>query len=219
MSMRLYAHPFSSYCQKVLIPLYENDTPFEFRMLAIGDERAAAEHEALWPLKRMPVLVDDGRTVLETSIIIEHLGLHHPGPLRLIPADPRAALDVRMMDRFFDNYIMTPMQKIVLDHIRSAEQRDPQGVAEARRLLETAYRWLNKALNGRKWAAGESFSLADCAGAPSLFYADWVHPIGEDSPNVRAYRRRLLARPSFARAVDEARPYRRFFPPGAPDRD
>jgi len=219
MSMRLYAHPFSSYCQKVLIPLYENDTPFEFRMLAIGDERAAAEHEALWPLKRMPVLVDDGRTVVETSIIIEHLGLHHPGPLRLIPADPRAALDVRMMDRFFDNYIMTPMQKIVLDHIRSAEQRDPQGVAEARRLLETAYRWLNKALNGRKWAAGESFSLADCAGAPSLFYADWVHPIGEDSPNVRAYRRRLLARPSFARAVDEARPYRRFFPPGAPDRD
>jgi len=219
MSMRLYAHPFSSYCQKVLIALYENDTPFEFRMLAIGDERAAAEHEALWPLKRMPVLVDDGRTVVETSIIIEHLGLHHPGPLRLIPADPRAALDVRMMDRFFDNYIMTPMQKIVLDHIRSAEQRDPQGVAEARRLLETAYRWLNKALNGRKWAAGESFSLADCAGAPSLFYADWVHPIGEDSPNVRAYRRRLLARPSFARAVDEARPYRRFFPPGAPDRD
>jgi len=219
MSMRLYAHPFSSYCQKVLIALYENDTPFEFRMLAIGDERAAAEHEALWPLKRMPVLVDDGRTVVETSIIIEHLGLHHPGPLRLISADPRAALDVRMMDRFFDNYIMTPMQKIVLDHIRSAEQRDPQGVAEARRLLETAYRWLNKALNGRKWAAGESFSLADCAGAPSLFYADWVHPIGEDSPNVRAYRRRLLARPSFARAVDEARPYRRFFPPGAPDRD
>ena len=219
MSMRLYAHPFSSYCQKVLIALYENDTPFEFRVLAIGDERAAAEHEALWPLKRMPVLVDDGRTVVETSIIIEHLGLHHPGPLRLIPADPRAALDVRMMDRFFDNYIMTPMQKIVLDHIRSAEQRDPQGVAEARRLLETAYRWLNKALNGRKWAAGESFSLADCAGAPSLFYADWVHPIGEDSPNVRAYRRRLLARPSFARAVDEARPYRRFFPPGAPDRD
>ena len=119
MSMKLYAHPFSSYCQKVLIALYENDTPFEFRMLAPGDERAAAEHEALWPLKRIPVLVDDGRTVVEASIIIEHLGLHHPGPVRLIPEDPRAALDVRMMDRFFDNYVMTPMQKIVFDSIRA----------------------------------------------------------------------------------------------------
>ena len=116
--MRLYAHPFSSYCQKVLIALYENDTAFEFRMLAPGDERAAAEHEALWPLKRIPVLVDEGRTVVEASIIIEHLGLHHPGPVRLVPEDPRAALDVRMMDRFFDNYVMTPMQKIVLDSIR-----------------------------------------------------------------------------------------------------
>ena len=132
MSLKLYAHPFSSYCQKVLIALYENDTPFEFRMLAPGDEQAAAEHEALWPLKRIPVLVDDGRTVVEASIIIEHLGLHHPGPVRLIPEDPRAALDVRMMDRFFDNYIMTPMQKIVVDSIRAAEHRDRHGVAEAR---------------------------------------------------------------------------------------
>jgi len=218
-SMQLFAHPFSSYCQKVLIALYENDIPFEWRVLTPEDERTAAEHAARWPLKRMPMLVDADRTIIEATIIIEYLEMQHPGPVRLIPQDAAAAIDVRMMDRFFDNYIMTPMQKIVLDHIRSAEQRDPQGVAEARRLLETAYRWLNKALNGRKWAAGESFSLADCAGAPSLFYADWVHPIGEDSPNVRAYRRRLLARPSFARAVDEARPYRRFFPPGAPDRD
>jgi len=219
MSIKLYAHPFSSYCQKVLIALYENDNPFEFRMLAPGDERAAAEHEALWPLKRIPVLVDDGRTVVETSIIIEHLALHHPGPVRLIPEDPRAALDVRMMDRFFDNYIMTPMQKIVVDSIRAAEHRDRQGVAEARQLLGTAYRWLDDAMTGHGWAAGNTFSLADCAAAPALFYADWVHPIGTDFSNVHAYRRRLLARRSFARAVDEARPYRPLFPLGAPDRD
>jgi glutathione S-transferase len=163
--------------------------------------------------------VDEGRTVVETSIIIEHLGLHHPGPVRLIPEDPRAALDVRMMDRFFDNYIMTPMQEIVFDSIRAAENRDRQGVTEARGLLNTAYRWLDDAMTGGQWAAGDSFSLADCASAPALFYADWVCPIGETFANVRAYRQRLLQRPSFARAVDEARPYRQLFPPGAPDRD
>ena len=217
--MKLYAHPFSSYCQKVLIALYENDTPFEFRMLAPDDEKAAAEHAALWPLKRMPVLVDDGRAVVESSIIIEHLGLRHPGPVRLIPEDARVALGVRTMDRFFDNYVSTPMQKIVFDSIRPAENRDRQGVAEAREMLDTAYRWLDGALEGREWAAGDAFSLADCAAAPALFYADWVHPIAEAFSSVRAYRRRLLARPSFARAVDEARPYRPLFPLGAPDRD
>ena len=217
--MKLYAHPFSSYCQKVLIPLYENDTPFEFRMLAPGDERTAAEHAALWPLKRMPVLVDGGGTVAEASIIIEHLGIHHPGPVRLIPEDPRAALEVRMMDRFFDNYIMTPMQKIVGDSLRAPEDRDRRGVAEAREMLDTAYRWLDGALTGRESAAGDGFSLADCAAAPSLFYADWAHPIDAAFSKGRAYRRRLLARPSVARAVDEARPYRPLFPLGAPDRD
>ena len=217
--MKLYAHPFSSYCQKVLIALYENGTPFELRMLAPGDRQAAAEHEALWPLKRMPVLVDEGRTVVEASIIIEHLGLHHPGRVRLIPEDPRAALDVRMMDRFFDNYVMTPMQKIVFDSTRTAEDRDPQGVADARRTLDTAYRWLDDTMAGCDWAAGDAFSLADCAAAPALFYADWTHAIGKACSRVHAYRRRLLARPSFARAVDEARPYRPFFPLGAPDRD
>jgi glutathione S-transferase len=219
MSIKLYAHPFSSYCQKVLIALYENGTPFEWRMLAFGDEQAAAEHAALWPLKKMPVLVDDGRTVVEASIIIEHLGLHHPGPVRLIPEDPRAALEVRMMDRFFDNYIMAPMQKIVADSLRTAEQRDRQGVGEARETLETAYGWLDDTMAGRAWAAADAFSLADCAAAPALFYADWVHPIGKAFSNVHGYRRRLLARPSFARAVDEARPYRPLFPLGAPDRD
>ncbi|MFC3286208.1 glutathione S-transferase family protein [Litchfieldella rifensis] len=219
MAMKLYAHPFSSYCQKVLIALYENDILFEYRMLAPDDAQVTAELEALWPLKRFPVLVDDGRTVVESSIIIEHLGIHHPGQVRLIPEEARVALDVRMMDRFFDNYVMTPMQKIVFDSIRLAENRDRQGVAEAQGMLDTAYRWLDEAMAGREWAAGDAFSLADCAAAPALFYADWTHPIGETFTNVHAYRRRLLARLSFARAVDEARPYRPLFPLGAPDRD
>jgi glutathione S-transferase len=217
MTLKLYAHPFSSYCQKVLIALYENAIPFELRML--GDPRAGAELAALWPLKRFPVLVDDGRTVLEASIIIEHLGLSHPGPVRLIPQDAGAALDVRMMDRFFDNYIMTPQGRIVLDRLRAKADRDRLGVAEARTLLDTAYGWLDHKMAEREWAAGEAFSLADCAAAPALFYADWTHPIGAAFGNVLAYRRRLLQRPSFARAVDEARPYRPLFPLGAPDRD
>jgi glutathione S-transferase len=219
MALQLFAHPFSSYCQKVLVALYENATPFTFRMLGPDDPENAAEWAARWPLRRFPVLVDGGHTVAEASIIVEHLGLHHPGPVRLIPEDPGAALRVRMLDRFFDNYVMTPMQKIVLDRIRPPEVRDPHGVAEARAMLDMAYGWLDDALAGRAWAAGDGFSLADCAAAPSLFYADWAHEIGGACPNLRAYRQRLLARPSFARAVDEARPYRSFFPLGAPDRD
>ncbi|WP_437730395.1 glutathione S-transferase family protein [Sorangium sp. So ce1335] len=217
--MKLYAHPFSSYCQKVLIALYENNIPFELRMLAPDHPEVSAEHESLWPLKRMPLLLDAGRTVVEASIIVEYLDLHHPGPVRMVPEDPSAALDVRMMDRIFDNYIMTPMQKLVGDAIRAAEHRDRHGVGEARQLLDTAYRWLDSAMAGREWAAGGAFSLADCAAGPALFYADWAHPISEVFTNVRAYRQRLLARPSFARAIDEARPYRPFFPLGAPDRD
>lgn len=217
--MKLYAHPFSSYCQKALIALYENETPFEFRMLAPDDEHVMAELEALWPIKRFPVLVDEGRTVMEASIIIEYLALHHPGPVKLIPEDACAALDVRLMDRFFDNYISTPQQKIVIDSIRKADNRDRLGVAEARNMLDTAYRWLDGVMKEREWAAGDTFSLADCAAAPDLFYADWTHPIGKEFPNVHAYRQRLLERPSFARAVDEARPYRHLFPLGAPDRD
>jgi glutathione S-transferase len=219
MSLLLYAHPFSSYCQKVLIALYENATPFEWRTLAPGEEKVAAEFASLWPLKRMPVLVDAGRPVTEASIIIEHLQVHHPGPVRLIPSDARAALDVRFMDRVFDNYLQTPMQRIVLDAIRKPEARDKHIVAESRALLETAYGWLDRTMAGREWAVGDAFSLADCAAAPALFYVDWTHPIGEQFANLRAYRRRLLARSSFARAVDEARPHRALFPLGAPDRD
>lgn len=218
MSIKLYAHPFSSYCQKVLIAFYENEIPFEYRLLG-PDAQVAAEHEALWPFKRMPVLAENGRTVAESSVIIEYLGLYHPGPVCLLPKDAHAALDVRMMDRVFDNHVMTPMQKIVLDHIRTEEHRDPAGVADARRMLDTAYRWLDEKMAGREWVVGDAFSMAECAAAPSLFYADWVHPIGTQFANLRAYRQRLLARPSFARAVNEARPYRAIFPPGAPDRD
>jgi glutathione S-transferase len=219
MTLKLYGHPFSSYCQKVLIALYENGTQFKFRILAPGDQQAAAELAALWPFKKMPVLVDGDRAVVETSIIIEHLGLRYPGPVRLIPGDAQAALEVRMMDRFFDLYVMTPMQKLVFDSLRAPADRDPAGVSDARAMLDTSYGWLDGVMAERRWAAGSAFSLADCAAAPALFYADWVHPIGEAFGHVCAYRQRLLERPSFARAVNEARPYRPLFPLGAPDRD
>lgn len=216
--MHIYGHPFASYYQKVLVALYENATPFELRLLAPGHDREGAEFAALWPLRHMPVLVDGGRTLVESTIIIEHLDIHHPGRRPLIPADADAALEARFMDRFFDNYVMTPVQKIVGDSLRKPADRDPFGVAEANAALETSYRWLEERLGAREWAAGD-FGLADCAAAPSLFYADWVHPIAAPYPNLMGYRRRLLARPSFARAVDEARPYRQLFPLGAPDRD
>ncbi|KIG10637.1 glutathione S-transferase family protein [Caballeronia concitans] len=219
MSLMLYAHPFSSYCQKVLVALYENGTPFEWRPLTPETPQSMRELAEFWPMKRFPVLVDDGRPVMEATVIIEYLGLFHPGPVRLIPDDPRSALDVRWMDRFFDNYISTPQQKIVADSMRPADERDARGVADARAMLDTAYAYLDRLMAAREWAAGDTFSLADCAAAPFLFYADWSHRIGEAHANVIAYRKRLLARPSFARAVDEARPYRRLFPLGAPDRD
>lgn len=215
--LRLYAHPFSSYCQKVLVALYENDTPFEYRHLEAPG--AADELAALWPMRRFPVLVDGDRTVLEASCIIEYLGLHHPGPVRLLPDDRDAALEVRMLDRFFDNYVSTPQQKFTFDALRPEADRDPHGVAEARAMLETSYAWLDQRMATRQWAAGDAFSLADCGAAPFLFYADWTHAIDPRFTHVRAYRERLLARPSFRRAVDEARRYRHYFPLGAPDRD
>ncbi len=214
--MKLYAHPFSSYSQKVLIALYENATPFDYRNLE--EPAANAELAALSPLRRFPVLVDDGRTILETSTIIEHLQLHHPGPLRLVP-DADAGIEVRMLDRVFDNYVMTPMQKIVLDRRRPEPDRDAYGVTEARGILDRIYAWLDERLARRTWIAGDAFTLADCAAAPSLFYADWAQRIPAAHDHLRAYRARLLSRPSVARAVDEARPYRSYFPLGAPDRD
>ncbi|MBB6244957.1 glutathione S-transferase family protein [Rhodanobacter sp. MP1X3] len=219
MTLKFYAHPFSSYCQKALVALYENGTPFEWCLLSHENPQLFQEFAALWPLKRFPILVDGDHTIIEASIIIEHLDLYHPGPVSLLPANARAALEVRSMDRFFDNYISTPQQKIVADSLRPEAERDARGVADARTMLDTAYGWLDKVMAGREWAAGESFSLADCGAAPFLFYADWTHRIDPSFANVIAYRQRLLARPSFARAVDEARPYRPLFPLGAPDRD
>jgi len=219
MALQLYAHPFSSYSQKVLIALYENGTPFEWRELSPEHPEAIGEWLSMWPVKRFPLLVDDGRMVAEASTIIEYLGLHHPGPVRLLPEDPREALEVRAMDRFFDNYIATPQQKVVFDAIRPQGTQDAYGVKEARAMLDAAYGWLDRTMAGREWATGERFTLADCGAAPFLFYADWTHPIDPAFANVIAYRKRLLARPSFARAVDEARLYRPLFPLGAPDRD
>lgn len=216
--MKLYAHPFSSYCQKALIALHENDTPFEYRFLE--DPGVMEELAALWPMKRFPVLVDGDRTVLEATSIIEHLAVHHPGPVTLIPTEPAAALEVRMMDRIFDNYVSTPQQKMVFDAIRPLDaERDPHGVAEAKAMLDTIYAWLDDHMAGREWAAEHGFSLADCGAAPFLFYADWTWPIPERFKNLWAYRRRLLARPSVVRCVEDARRFRHYFPLGAPDRD
>jgi glutathione S-transferase len=214
MSLTLYAHPFSSYSWKALIALYENATPFRYRKL---DEPGAMEElTALWPLRKFPVLQDGDAVLIESSIIIEHLALHHPGPVDLLP---REALHVRFLDRFFDNYVMTPMQRLVVNRMRSPGDEDVRGADEARSLLNAAFGWLERRLERGRWAAGAAFTLADCAAAPSLFYADWVHRIGDGFPAVRDYRRRLLARPSVARVVDEARPHRLLFPGGAPDRD
>jgi glutathione S-transferase len=217
MSLQLFFHPFSSYSQKALIALYENATPFTPRVLSPDDPTTDAEFGARWPIRRFPILVDGERTILEASTVIEYLDAVHPGPVRLVPADARDAVDVRMMDRVFDNYVSTP-QQLVYDALRAPEARDAQGVADARRMLETSYAWLDARMADREWAAG-AFSLADCAAAPALFYADWSHRIDARFANLLAYRARLLARPSFARAVDAARPYRAFFPLGAPDRD
>lgn len=217
--LELYAHPFSSYCWKVLIPLYENGTAFTYRPLGPEHPENGAALARLWPMGKFPLLVDDGRAVMESSIIIEHLQHRHPGPVQLIPDDPDAALEVRLLDRIFDNHVMTPMNRIVAEAMRPSERRDPVEVERAEAALDMIYAWLDDRLDGREWAAGDSFSLADCAAAPALFYADWVREIPAGHADLRAYRARLLARPSVARAVEEARPYRSLFPPGAPDRD
>ncbi|WP_343518952.1 glutathione S-transferase family protein [Sphingomonas sp.] len=205
--MILYGHPFSSYCQKALIALYETVTAFEFRVVG-PDPAVNAEFKALWPLKRFPVLVDGDWTLPEASIIIEHVAPHFLA----------GGIEARLLDRVFDNYVMTPLQKIVGDAMRPADAKDPHGVAEARATLDKAYGWLDAHMAGRQWAAFE-FGLADCAAGPSLFYADWVHPVPAEHAALRAYRARLSARPSFARAIEEARPFRHYFPLGAPDRD
>src|SRR5580693_10736024 len=216
-SLTLYAHPFAAYCWKTLIALYENATPFTYRL--VEDAAGWAELESLWPIKKFPLLRDGDATIVESSIIVEYLMRRYPGTTRMIPLNDDAALATRFMDRFFDNYVMTPMQKLVSDRMRGDGEHDAKGVAEARTMLDSAYAWLDEQLAPQAWAVGSQFTMGDCAAAPALFYADWVHPIGERFPGVCSYRARLLARPSIARTVDEARPYRKLFPLGAPDCD
>ena len=219
MKLAVYGHPFSSYTQKLLVALYENETPFEFRCIGPDTPRHTAEWLKHWPLAKFPMLQDGERRLVETSIIIEYLALVHPGPVHLIPADPMTALDARFLDRFFDLHVMTPVQQAVGGALSGDAVKREEGLAQAARLLARAYGWLEGQLEGKTWAAGRDFTLADCAAAPSLFYADWVHRISDQYPRLAAYRARLLARSSFARAVEEARPYRPLFPLGAPDRD
>lgn len=221
MSITLYAHPFSSYCWKVQIALWEN--ALDFRYAQLGDPAVDAEWEALWPLRKMPTLVDDGKIVQEATVIIEHLQLCHGGPMPLIPADPIAALEVRRLDRLSDNYLMAPMQEIVGDYARPEADRDMLGVGQARDLLGKALDWWDAHIAAQDAAgkafAWDDFSLIDCATFPALFYIDWIVPFEASHPALHAYRARLMKRPSVARAVEDARPFRPYFPPGAPDRD
>lgn len=214
MTLALYSHPLSSYCHKAKAALYEKGLAFEEKILA--DEKVAAEWIALWPIGRFPILTHDGRTIFEATGIIEYVEARFPEAPRLIPADPLAAAEVRMWDRFFDNYVATPQQRLV--NIALGREHE-SGADAARAALDTAYRLLDERMRGREWVAGD-FSMADCSAAPQLLYADWTHAIPKGFEALWAYRGRLLARPGYARALDEARPYRHMFPLGAPeDRD
>lgn len=219
MSLVLYGHPFSSYTQKVLIALYENATPFTFRSLGPETPEHVSKWLQHWPLAKFPLLLDGDRDVVETSIIIEYLQLRHAGAVRLIPDDPMQALAVRFMDRFFDLHVMSPVQQAVAGALSGDPARRAEAHVDAAQKLERAYGWVEGRLQDGAWACGSAFSLADCAAAPALFYADWTTRIADRYPALQAYRARLLARPSFARAVEEARMYRHLFPLGAPDRD
>ena len=209
----LYLHPFSSYCQKAITAFYEKDLPFETRILD-GSEPVAGEFAALWPIGRFPLLRDGETLVFEATAIIEYLDARYPGTPPLLPQDPLAAAEVRMWDRFFDNYVSYPQQRMVYAAIGREPDTGDDG-ARWKAAFDTAYAFLDRRMQGRTWVAG-GFGLADCAAAPALLYADWTHPIPDRFEALRAYRARLLARPSYARALDEARPYRHLFPLGAP---
>ena len=219
MSLALFGHPFSSYTQKVLIALYENDTPFEFRSLGPDSPQNAAEWLRRWPLRKFPLLVDGDRSVVETSIIIEYLQLTHRGSVTLLPADPMVALEVRFLDRFFDLHVMNAAQHAVDGALTGDPVKRQDGLELAANKLDLAYAWLERQLPGRNWAAGENFSMADCAAAPSLFYADWI----------TASARRFSAAARLSRAPDFPTFFRprsgrctalsSALPAGAPDRD
>lgn len=214
MSLTLHFHPLSCFCQKVLVALDENATPFRPKLVDLGDPGERAEFLALWPIGKFPLLEDAARNRLvpESSVIIEYLAQRYPGQAPLLPADPEQALEVRRLDRLFDSYVTHPMQKIVLDRIRPADGKDPLGVEEAREMLKRAYGVLEAELDGRTWAAGESFSMADCSAAPALFYAERCVSFQSGYPRLAAYFERMRTRPSFARVLAEAEPYFQFFP-------
>ncbi len=212
MPLTLYYHPLSSYCHKVLIPLYENDTPFTPQLVNLQEGRA--EYEKIWPMGKLPVLMDGDWCVPESSTIIEYLDQKYPGRTKLIPADPDAARQTRMRDRFFDCYVMETMIKIITDRMRPEGQHDPYGVQQSRATLDKALRLIDEAMAKKTWAMGDDFTMADCAAAPSLFYADKVAPLAPKYPNVAAYLDRLMKRPSFARCIKEATPYFEMIPKG-----
>ena len=219
MVIQLFGHPFSSYTWKAEIAFYENDIPFDFRMVDPEHPENGAELARRSAMGKFPLLVDGEASVFEATAIIEYLEAVHPGRVKLIPATPADAVNVRIMDRVFDNYVMNAMTSIVGDAMRPEHHRDPYGVERAHANLDRVYAWLDAELVGSHWACGAEFTLADCAAAPSLFYADWVHPINDEHHTLKAYRSRLIARPSVARCIEEARPYRAYFPLRAPDRD
>lgn len=209
MSLKLYFHPLSSFCQKALVALYENDTPFEPEIVDLFDAKSSAALKAIWPIGRFPVLRDEAndRTVPESSIIIEYLDQHYPGRTRLVPADAELARQMRLQDRFYDLYVNVPMQKVVTDKLRPSGKNDPFGVEAARTLLHTACDMIEREMAAKTWAMGDVFSMADCAAAPALFYANMVTPLGDTYPNASAYLGRLMDRPSFGRTIKEAQPY------------
>ncbi|WP_457583637.1 glutathione S-transferase family protein [Ensifer canadensis] len=214
MSLTLYLHPLASFCHKVLIALYENDTPFDASLVDLLDPAEAARFAELWPVGKMPVLRDSARdiTIPETSIIIEYLDHHYPGSRPLMPRDSDAALQARLWDRFFDLYIHVPMQKIVTDTLRGKDENDHRGVTDARTTLGVAYGMADRHFATNAFAGGAAFSLADCAAAPALFYAGIVEPFADRYPHLSAYFERLLERPSMNRVLAEARPYFHMFP-------
>jgi glutathione S-transferase len=216
MSLTLHYHPLSSFCWKVLIGLYENATPFTPLIVDLADEAERAKFTALWPPTQFPVLQDHGRgeVVGETTVILDYLDAHYPGAVRFTPADPDAAWRVRLWDRLFDLHLHVPMQNIVGDRIRPAEQRDPFGVAQARARLATSYGFLEERIKGQSWLSDGDFGLAECAAFPALYYGDRVRPLGPEHPNLRSYLARLTERASVQRVLEEAKPYFHMFPTG-----
>jgi glutathione S-transferase len=214
MSLTLYMHPLSSYCHKAMIALYENATPFTAVSVNLGDPDERAMLLKLWGVGKFPVLQDDarGEVVPESSIIIDYLDRHYPGPTRLIPEDGDAARAVRFADRFYDLHIHNHMQKVVGNRLRPADAKDPHGVEDAKTRMRAAYDIAERDMASRRWAAGDDFSMADCAAAPALFYAAKVLPYADSHPHLAAYLERLKARPSYARVLKEAEPYFHMFP-------